>query len=347
MPLQFEFELVKAAGILVRDLFKLQPGETFIITADTGSDQRVVDATASAAFACGAKPMVIWLASPLGVGKAADISLPQEALASALKAADAWAEFNEQWLLYSTPYDIALRENPRLRHLCMTGMSTSSMVRTIGRVDYPLLEQFMRNITELTRNARHVRMTTPSGGDVEFENEPGRKITMSLGYADTPGSHMLPGQIGWSPAMETINGIIVFEGSIVPPFGLLQEKVKLIIQNGEIVNFEGGNNAQEYEAWLKSFNHPQMLRLAHVCYGFLPAALLLGRPAEDERVWGCTEWGIGNVADFLIPGGISAPSHSDGICLNTSVWLDGIQIMDCGHSLDLELIELARKLGKW
>ncbi len=41
-----------------------------------------------------------------------------------------------------------------------------------------------------------------------------------------------------------------------------------------------------------------------------------------------------------------AASHTDGICLNASVWLDGKQILDKGKSVDQELAKLAKKLGK-
>jgi leucyl aminopeptidase (aminopeptidase T) len=291
--------------------------------------------------------MVIYTASPLGVGKAADPMLPLESLTAALLKADAWVEFNNKWLLYSTPYDIAMKGNKKLRHLCLVGMNVDMMVRNIGRVDYPNLEKFMMLVTKKTLSAKHMRITTPAGTDVEFNNEPGRKPIMELGYADTPGSHMMAGQIGWSPNFESINGTIVFDGSLVPPIvGILKEPVRLTIKKGEIVKIEGGKEATEYEKWLKSFNHPQMLKLAHVCYGFNPGARLTGDILEDERVWGGTEWGLGNVGAILVPGGISGPSHTDGICLNSSVWLDGVQIMDKGQLLDPELKKLAEKLGK-
>ena len=58
MPERYEFELGKAADILVNELFKLKEGETMVITADTESDERVVNATARAVFAAGGKPMV-------------------------------------------------------------------------------------------------------------------------------------------------------------------------------------------------------------------------------------------------------------------------------------------------
>jgi leucyl aminopeptidase (aminopeptidase T) len=347
LPKLYEYELGKAADILVRELFKLKEGETFLITADTESDGRVVDATARAAFSCGAKPVVLWIPAPLGVGKAADPMLPMEALTAILQASDAWVEFNNQWLLYSTPYDQALKENPRLRHLCLVGMNADMMVRCIGRVDYPVLREFQEKLAEKTRRAKKVHMTTPAGGDVEFENDPTHPVNCELGYADTRGSHMMSGQIAWTPNLDTVNGVIVFDGSVVPPIGLLKESIRLVVEKGRIVKVEGGKEAVEFESWLKSFNHPRMFYMAHVCYGFNPGAKLTGDILEDERVWGCTEWGVGNIGAILLPpDGIPAPSHSDGICLNTSVWLDGVLVIDRGQVVDPELRALAAKLGR-
>ena len=78
--------------------------------------------------------------------------------------------------------------------------------------------------------------------------------------------------------------------------------------------------------------------------------ILEGICCEDERFWGCTEWGFGNVGPQLvsdIPGGIPAPTHSDGICLNCSVWVDGVQILDEGRIVGPtpEVVEMARQLG--
>ena len=40
------------------------------------------------------------------------------------------------------------------------------------------------------------------------------------------------------------------------------------------------------------------------------------------------------------PCGQDAVSHTDGICLNSSVWLDGVQIMDEGKIVLPELAAL-------
>ncbi len=340
MATLYEYELGRAADILTRELFKLKPGETFVITADTESDERVVNATARAAFACGAKPMVIKLASPLGVGKAADPMFPTESLVGALNGADAWVEFNNQWIFYSNVFDRVMNENKKIRYSCLVGMNADMMVRCIGRLDYPALEKFMARITDLTKKANTVRITNPAGMDVTFKNSASHSGDYALGYADKPGSHMMAGQIYWEMELSTLNGKIVFDGSINPPLRLLKDPVVLTVNNGDIVKIEGGRQAVEYESWLRGFNDPNMLKVAHICYGFNPGAKLTGDVVEDERVWGCVEWGIGNMSWR------PAASHSDGICLNVSVWLDGKQILDKGVSLDKELAELAQKLGK-
>jgi leucyl aminopeptidase (aminopeptidase T) len=343
----YEFELGKAAQILVEELFKIKAGEEFVITADTECDMRVVEATARATFAVGAKPVVIWLASPLGVGKAADPMLPMCTLTAALKEADAWVEFNNEWLLYSTPWDKAMEENRKLRYLCLVGMDADMMTRCIGRVDYPTLLKFQSKIVEMTKKAKKMRVTTPAGTDVSFKNVSGRPVTLESGYADTPGPHFLSGQIGWAPNFESINGVIAYDGSLMPPIGLLKEPVTLHVKKGKIEKIEGGKEAVQFESWLKSFKDPNMLAMAHICYGFHPGAKLTGNILEDERVWGCTEWGIGNVGPmYLPPNGKKAASHTDGICLNSSVWLDNMQLTDKGKIVHKELVGLSKKLGK-
>lgn len=84
-----------------------------------------------------------------------------------------------------------------------------------------------------------------------------------------------------------------------------------------------------------------------MCYGLNPGTKLTGDIVEDERVWGCTEWGIGYVSSYDAAPGIDAKSHCDGMCLNSSVWLDDVQILDNGVFVHLELKAMADKiLGK-
>ncbi|MDR0599632.1 MAG: hypothetical protein LBG84_06065 [Treponema sp.] len=344
---KYFYELTLAARRLAEDMFGLKPGETAVITADTESDMDVVNAAAAAFFAAGAKPMVITLPAPLGVGKAADPLLPVEALTGALEKADAWVEFNNQWLLYSTPFERAMAANKKLRYLCLVGMDADMMVRLIGRVDQVKLAQLLHTVADMTGRARTMRITTPSGCDLSFEINPANKLSCDDGQAKTPGMFMLAGQICFIPKLSSVNGTLVFEGSISPVPGSIGEIVTMTVEKGVIQDIRGGRAAAEFRAWLERFHDPAMFRLAHGCYGLNPGAKLGGNVLEDERVWGATEWGIGYLSAADAPEEhFDAPSHCDGLCLNSSVWLDGTQIMDRGSFTSSSLKELARAAGK-
>jgi len=347
MTEHYEYELGSAAYKIASELFKIKRGETFVVTADTESDPRVVNAVATAAFTLGAKPMVIWTPSPLGVGKAADPMLPVEALTATLQAADAWVEFNNKYLLYSTPFEIALRENKKLRYMNLSGMNADILVRTIGRIDTKTIGEFQSKLTEMIKAARKITLTSQTGEDVEIQLDPNAPVVNDVGFADTPGPHFLSGQltVGYS---SSVNGTIVFDGSVVPPIGLVKEPVKLHVSNGRVEKIEGGKDALTLERWLRNFRDPEMFRVAHLSFGLNPGANLTGNIVEDERVWGSTEWGLGYVGPDLTNDGkpITAASHTDGTCLNTSFSLDGVQIFDKGKVIHRDLVHLAKALGK-
>ena len=340
-----ELELIQAASVIVNDLCKVQPGETVSITADTITDETVVNAIAGQVITAGGKPLVMSYKTPGGVGKASDKDTPYEALGAAIGNSDVWIELGFQWLLYSSVQEIALSLTSNLRHLNIVGMNPSMMARMINGVDFELLSQFQRKLTGMTKAAVHVRMTTPAGTDLEFDNDPNCPFYCELGLAQEPGTAYLSGQICWFHKCETLNGTLVFDGSLCPSNGMLNSPVILDIEKGYIKKVRGGADAQKFEAWLASFNDPLMYRMAHVCYGYHPNAALCGNCVEDERIWGSTEWGIGYLpAADCPPDGVKAASHCDGICLNTSVWLDGVQVQDCGRVVHPDLVEMAEKL---
>lgn len=339
-------ELQIAADKLIREIFGVKAGEAVVLTADYESNKNVLRAVSDSAQEAGAKVMVITIPTPSSVGKAADPDLPIEPLSAALSACDVWIEFNHQWLLYSTPFERASRTNEKLRYMCLVDFDEELMIRTIGHVETPRLQVFMRKVAELTRNAKTMHVTTPAGCDVTFEIDPQHYVACDCGDATFPAVHMLTGQINVVPRFGSIQGKIVFDGSVTPPFGhATREPISLIVKDGIIQRVEGGEDAAVYEKYLRDFNDPGMLKMAHLAYGFNPGAKLTGNIVEDERVWGATEWGIGYVSNVDAPPcGQDAVSHSDGICLNSSVWLDDVQIMDKGQIVLPELIELMPKL---
>lgn len=338
-------ELESATKKLIEEIFAVRTGETVTITTDYDSNMTVTRAVADAVQNAGAHAVIIQCPTPGSVGKAADPDLPVEVLSAALSATDVWIEFNHQWLLYSTPYERATVENKKLRYMCLVDFNEDLLIRTVGRVDTPQLQIFMRRVAELTRNAKTMHVTTPAGTDVRFEIDPVHYVACDCGDASFPAVHMLTGQINVVPRFGSIQGTIVFDGCVTPPFGRIpDEPIRLTVEDGIITAVDGGEDARTYEAYLSNFNDPGMLKMAHISYGFNPGAQLTGNIVEDERVWGATEWGIGYVSDVDAPlCGQDAVSHTDGICLRSTVWLDERCILREGVVIDPELAALSPK----
>jgi len=122
-----------------------------------------------------------------------------------LSESDVWIEFNKSWLLYSTPYESAMKTG-RVRYICLVGMDTDMCARTVGRVNIPLLYELQRKLARVTEMSRHMRITTPAGTDVEFENDENRPVLVE-GEVSGPGEYMLFGQVDWAPIEDSINRI--------------------------------------------------------------------------------------------------------------------------------------------
>ena len=78
------WELQKAAEKMLREIMKVQPGETVLITCDTSNDERVIHATAGAALTMGAYPIVMQY--PASLDQAIMIE-PTKPVLEAIKAA--------------------------------------------------------------------------------------------------------------------------------------------------------------------------------------------------------------------------------------------------------------------
>ena len=339
-----EFELMRAAMKLVRDVLKVSNNEEVVITADTASDWSVVKATARAISAVGGKPVVFLHETPVGVGKAGDPYLPVKTLTATLVSADVWIEFNRNWLLYSTPYWEAVTRG-KARYICLVGMYVDAMVRMIGRVNIELMYRFQRKLAEVTARFKEMHITSSSGMDVAFENDPSRPILVE-GEVSGPGEYMLFGQVDWAPKEDSINGVIVFDGSIWPPeeLGILRSPIKIYVREGRVYKIEGGYEATLFEKWLRSLNDEKMYNIAHISYGCNPGAKLSGNILEDERIWGAVEWGLGSQSPTFKGKLGPAISHTDGVCLRPTVIGDEEIIIRDGEFAHPDLVELASKL---
>jgi leucyl aminopeptidase (aminopeptidase T) len=329
-------ELAAAARKLVEEAMPVMPDEQVVITADTSSDERVVRAAAQAAYAIGATPTIIWyetLPNPC--------QDPPPPVARALTAADVWIEFAVTYTLYSSAHREAIAAG--CRYFCLPGMDVDMMVRTIGQVNYPLLEEMAGVLYELSYQAKEIRITSLAGTDLVVQPDPQAPPTFTrMGEGEEGGySQMLAGQSWFEELADTFHGTLVFDGALWPPaeLGLLRNPVRLVIDSGRIERIEGGAEAKSFQRWLDGFQDSLMYLVDHACYGFNPGVTrLTGRILEDERLFGCMQFGIGRTR-------LGAPSHTDGIVMAPSVWADDVQLEDEGVYVHPRLVELCQQIG--
>lgn len=335
------FEVAGAARKLVEQVMLAKPGESVTITADTSSDPRVVEATASAAHAAGAVPVVLWYPTKLGSGQE-----PPRPVAAAIADSEVWIEYAVGYLLYSNAYHRAMERGAR--YICLSGVDVDLLVRSVGQIDYPGVIALGEKLLALVAKARVVRLTNAAGTDISADNG-GRFVRHSGKLADTPGEPiMLGGQISWCPLEDTISGRLVVDGTIWPPaeVGLVRSPVTLTIESGIVKRLDGGAEARIYERWLAAFNDPNMYRVAHYSLGFNPGVTKpTGRIVEDERMFGCFTMGIGTQGLQMKATGWKAAAHTDCVLPGPTIHLDGEPLQVDGKYVHPEIVAACRDLS--
>lgn len=347
----YQLETVVACHKLLRDMFKVQPGETVCITFDTESSKFTAEATAQAAVALGARPLLLYTAATRQKSKMGDAERPNAALYGALVNCDVWVEYNNKALFYSQLYEDVAANNKRLRYLCNCNSGPGTMVRMVGRQDNAALAVFLNKVKDAHLAAHSMRITSALGTDFTCDFVPGRPISVADGVIDQPEIKMMSGQLAWTPDIASVNGRMVVDAFFHPVYPSLSNTVTFTIEKGFITKFEGGSEATAIESWMRSFDDPNVLRTSHASYGMNPGAILCGNEIEDERIWGTVLWGFGSIGAHMVPDmktGFSAAAHSDALLYNCDVWLDDKLFLKAGKVVGPteELVEMARKLGK-
>ena len=335
--MSFDMELARATYKLASDVMRVKKGESVLIVADTTSDERIVRATADACTILGAKAEVMWFKTNPEVTMD-----PPEPVIAAMNSTDVMIEYCVNYLNYSKAYDNMMRKG-RVRYICLTGMTVESIVRTIEKVNVPVVVELGDKLVELTRKANKVRVTNSSGTDITGYNK-GRPVSQPGGIADKPGPYMLCGQVAWNPTEETINGVIAVDGWEWN-VGIIQTPIQIKVEKGRIVDIKGGWEAKRFANWLAGFNDPNVYRLAHYSYGFNPGMLkLTGLQNDDERLFGSLTFGFGTKGSLIGGPGWMAAAHTDCGILSPSVYLDDNAIELDGKYVHPDLVRLAKKL---
>lgn len=339
------FEVAKGALYFMKEVMLVKPGENVVISYDTTTDERVVKALANATFAIGGVPVVLLVPTSKGFYANAN---PPAPFASAVQAADVWLELAYAPIMHSAPYVQAVDVNGA-RYICATGLDVTMLVNCIANIDYDKVIELGEYFKAKLEAADEIQVISKEGTNLKAKMGD-RKVRHSGIKATIKGYPiMLAGQTSWCPVEETINGTLVFDGALFPPeeIGLIKNPICLTLEEGRVVDFAGaGEEASIYRDWITNFNDPNMFRLAHFSQGFNPGVSRpTGRIVEDERIFGCMEFGIGSQGIRIGGKHWDAASHSDGIVLHPTILLDGEVLEENGVYVDETARQICRELG--
>jgi leucyl aminopeptidase (aminopeptidase T) len=326
-------ELGVIARRIVVEIFPITRGENVVITADTKSDWRAVEVITQAIYQVGAVPIIVLHPTTPEV-----CSDPPDPILPILKAADAWIEMNGSWLLYSDTWREAMEAG--VKALVLGVYDLDDMIRLYGCSDYSVIRKLGSRLVALATQGKRIQVKTRRGTDFTFlvreEPDKGDRIVLGKGTTQVPpGQTELPGL-----EHDSIEGRIAFDAALNPPEsgGVLHSPVVVDVRQGRIVNIDGGVEARSFESWLSRYDHPLVREIDHINFGFNPGVnSVKGSVAVDERVFGCSQIGIGRAR-------LGAPVHCDGTILAPSIWAGEIQLEEEGKYVYPELVALCQRL---
>jgi leucyl aminopeptidase (aminopeptidase T) len=340
LPRYLDTEGFKAALKLLRDVLSVSSGETVVITNDSSGDDRVSQLVSAAAFSMDATPIEIrYPTAPTGGMN------PPAPVGEALQAADVWVEFARSYILDSPTQKAASKAG--VRYICLTGLDVDTLVRTLGRVKLDPMFEFGEVLAALTNRAENVQLTCANGSNMTA-NYRGREAQAETRSGERGAILMLGGQTNFIPLEETVNGPVVFDGSVWPPdsVGILLGNVTLLFESGRAKVHPGHWQAARLAEWLASFEDDRMYMFSHFSYGYNPGVLRpSGRVAEDERVFGCVCLGLGSQTAHVRDDVLEAPSHTDLTVLKPTVRLDDEVIEEDGRYVHPDLVGLCKAMS--
>ena len=199
-------------------------------------------------------------------------------------------------------------------------------------VNYSRMKKKGLALKKILDSAKEIRIKTDAGTDLTFNVE-GMISAINVGNYQEQGSggNMPAGEVYIPPkGYYGVNGILVVDGSMKTAEGtiLLDEPVKLYIEEGRVVKLEGKDahllekTFQKYEDRAK---YPYRVRhIGELGIGINPGAISIGSTIMDEKVLGTAHVGIGS--NYWFGGDIRTVFHGDQIFKSPIISIDGKKI---------------------
>ncbi|RLE50023.1 MAG: aminopeptidase [Candidatus Methanomethylicota archaeon] len=213
------------------------------------------------------------------------------------------------------------------RGATMPGITVEMFLETMT-IDYNVVKGYVEKMAAALEDVKEVRVITDLGTDVKMSVE-GRPILRDTGLFTEKGAfgNLPAGEAFIAPVEGSADGVIVFDGAI-SGVGQISKPVRVVVENGYAVSFEGAEEAKKLEEVLKSVGRREAFNVAEIGVGCNPAAKIVGNVLEDEKVFETVHIAFGD--NSTIGGKTVAGVHLDGIITKPTLIADGKVLMERG-----------------
>ncbi|RLJ00148.1 MAG: hypothetical protein DRP06_02440 [Candidatus Aenigmatarchaeota archaeon] len=277
------------ARICVRTCMKVKPGEKALIVNE--NNDCIVDAFKEACEEAGATVKI------KNVKLERDREEPPEDIANELMNSNVVLLITQHSLTHTTAVMNARKSGVRIASL--PGITEEMFCRAVP-VDYVKMQELGEKVKRILEKNEFVRIKTDKGTDVEVGIK-GRNFIVDSGLIDGFGLINLPdGEVEVAPLETKTNGKIVVDGCGSPvcetkfgKVGRIKQDIILSIENGRVVNIEGGEQAEILKNTLQDMNDPRAYTIAEFAVGINPKAEITDKILESEKVLGTVHFALG------------------------------------------------------
>ncbi len=212
-----------------------------------------------------------------------------------------------------------------VRLASMPGVTPEMMARTLSP-DYRKIRALTRRICSALEGSKKIRITTQVGTAIEMTIGARECHGKKGGIYDRKGAwgNLPGGEACFAPIEGKTNGVYIIDCGNPVTGRLLRKPIKVTVEKGFAVRFEGGRDAKMLENELSK--HGRMaFNVAELGIGTNPAAKITGKVLEDEKALGTCHIALGNNKSF--GGKVGVNVHLDGVIRNPTILADGKAIM--------------------
>lgn len=309
----------RAGENVMRSCFEIKPNERAVIITDSGKlEEATVFFESAKKFTQNVKLVEMAPRSEHG-------QEPPEEIAKKMAQADALFLVTTKSLSHTKARREACAAGARCAS--MPGITLEMITRTLV-LNYTEIAALSKDVAAVLTAGETARITSPQGTDITLSLA-GRDALPDTGLMTNSGDfcNLPAGEAFIAPKEGTAKGVAVFDGCCADI--CLDEPIKITVEKGVAVKFEGGRAAKRLEAAVEKVGEKGR-NIAELGVGTNREAKLNDKPnlLEVEKLYGTVHLALGNNAHF--GGEVDVPFHHDGVILNPILEVDGKVILSGG-----------------